>query len=105
MNLQDWMNPKNWSNRRRYLWAVTLFVMSTVVGAIVGTKFGVPATVAETVVVWGLMALMTFVATYVFGATWDHANIRSAITRQPSAAAGALTAPAAAPQDAPRPQE
>lgn len=80
MNTQEWIDPKNWKNRRRYLYAVTVFTMVAIVGAMFGPA---PPTVAEAVVAWGFGALVMLTGTYVFGAVWDHDSVRKMITRKP----------------------
>lgn len=63
----------NWLMRRRYLYAVTCFVMLIMLLACSGL---VEVSIATAIVTNGFWTLATFTGTYVFGAVWDHANQR-----------------------------
>lgn len=76
--IEEVADKTNWKMRRRYLIAVTAFCMVAIAGAMFGP---VQATIGEAVVAWGFMLLASNTAVYVFGAAWDHANIRSTIAQ------------------------
>lgn len=63
----------NWKFRRRYLIAVTAFIMLLMAWAALG-KSG--ESLGEVILTNGMWVLVGFTGTYVFGATWDHANQR-----------------------------
>lgn len=67
------MNPLNWKYRRRYLIVVTGFTMLLMGFSVV---YRPEHAVSETVVSMGFIGLMGYVGTYVFGAVWDHMNMR-----------------------------
>jgi len=64
----------NWKFRRRYLMVVTAFTMALMGYSVV---FRAENTVSETVVSMGFVGLIGYVGSYVFGAVWDHNNIRA----------------------------
>lgn len=79
----------NWFMRRRYLYAVTGFVMAMMLIACFGP---VEPTVAQTIVANGFWVLAAFTGTYVFGAVWDHTNQRKfGITNEPGTVTKATT--------------
>jgi len=62
------IDQQNWKYRRRYLVAVTAFVM----GLMLWAAFGVPdKEIAETIITNGYYVLASFTAIYVFGAAWE----------------------------------
>lgn len=71
--IQTIFDKANWLMRRRYLYAVTAFVMGLMIFATVGP---VDPSVATAIVANGFWVLAAFTGTYVFGAVWDHSNQR-----------------------------
>lgn len=65
---------RNWKFRRRYLIVVTGFTMALMGYSVI---FRPEFTVSETVVSMGFVGLIGYVGSYVFGAVWDHNNIRA----------------------------
>lgn len=62
------IDQQNWKYRRRYLIAVTAFVM----GLMLWAALGIPgAEIAETIISNGYYVLASFTAIYVFGAAWE----------------------------------
>lgn len=64
----------NWKFRRRYLMVVTGFTMGLMGYSVI---FRADNVVSETVVSMGFVGLIGYVGSYVFGAVWDHNNIRA----------------------------
>jgi hypothetical protein len=65
---------RNWRFRRRYLVVVTAFTMALMGFSVV---YRADQVVSETVVSMGFVGLIGYVGSYVFGAVWDHNNIRA----------------------------
>lgn len=62
------IDQQNWKYRRRYLIAVTAFVMGLMLWATVMLP---GAEIAETIISNGYYVLASFTAIYVFGAAWE----------------------------------
>lgn len=74
MTIDTVLDKMNWINRRRYLYAVTSFVMLIMIAAAAGLVK--EKDVATAIITNGFWVLAAFTGTYVFGAVWDHTNQR-----------------------------
>lgn len=67
--------PGSWENRRRFMFLIALFCVTTI-GWVLYREMD--TRVAETAVTMSFVTLISIVGSYVFGATWDDKNARSA---------------------------